>query len=197
MSDPAEPPPLPTSRANARAWAERAAWATLAVVVAWPAHWLEYYLPGRSAVAVVGAAFLVLLALRSTTRLRVRWRSFAAGAVAFGAVVVIRPWLDPDIAGGHLWCRFEADAWREASGTRSETRLWMIDDYLASHSPVGRPLAEIDSLLGKDDLNGYEHLGTREWWLGSERGMIRIDSETLVVEADDRGTVTKAYIYRD
>lgn len=191
------PPPLPTSHADARTWFERAVWAEFAIAIAWPSHWFKYELPGRSGFAVVAGAFLVLLALKAWVRLPFRWLAFLAGMFAFGACVAVRPWCDPSFLEVHLWCRFDAEAWRDASGTQSEARLWMVDDYLAAHSPVGRSLAEIDSLLGKDDLHGAVSAGAREWWLGSERGLIRIDSETLLVEADDQGTVTKAYIYRD
>lgn len=183
-------------RATATDWALRAAWAAGGAAVAWPLHWFKYSLPGQSPAAVVGAVWLILLVFDAKKGLPFRWGAFLVGALAFGACVVVRPWADPDFLKGHLWRRFEAQTWRDASYWSSE-RLWMIDDYLDAHSPVGRPLAEIDALLGKDDLRGQEHLGAREWGLGPERGFIRIDSETLVLEADERGTVTRAYIYRD
>jgi hypothetical protein len=184
-----------STQSHANVLAERAAWFACGVGVAWTAHWFKYVLPGRSPAAVV-ALLLVALVVGSRQGFAVRWRAYACGALALGACVIARPWVDPQFAPGWLWCKFDGDAWRDADYF-SEARLWMIDDYMATHSPVGRPLAEVDALLGEDDLHGREHTWTREWVLGSERGLFRIDSETLVVEADEHGLVTKVSIYRD
>ena len=194
----ADPDPAAAKpRTSARTWAERVVWFALGAGISWLAHWFKYGLPGRSPAACVAALFVVLLVVDARLGVPFRRWSYLVGALVLGGCVVVRPWLDPKFAAGRLWCRFDADAWRGVKESRSDARLWMIDDYLASHSPIGRPVAEIDALLGENDLHGREHLGAREWWLGSERGLLRIDSETLVIETDARDVVAKAWIYRD
>lgn len=197
MTDAAVPSPAEPTWTRSRAWRFRVARFSSGVAIAWLAHWLKYSLPQRSPAAVVGAVFVVLMVLEAKKGLPLRRNAFLLGALALGAAVCVRPWCDPGFAAGRLWCRFDAEAWRDVEANRSDARLWMIDDYLAEHSPVGRPVTEIDALLGKDELQGGEHIGSREWWLGAERGMIRIDSETLVLDVDGAGTVTKAWIYHD
>ena len=80
----------------------------------------------------------------------------------------------------------------------------MVDDLLADHSPIGRPVAEIDELLGPGRQRARHGLRARllperdrVWWLGDERGFIRIDSEWLVLRVDARATVTEARVVRD
>ena len=100
---------------------------------------------------------------------------------------------------------FDAAAWRQSKdGPRSDARVWMVDDFLAHHSPVGRPVAEIDTLLGPDDIAPGATRGRgnwkdcdRLWCLGHERGFISIDAEWLVLRVDASGTVTEAKLYRD
>jgi len=75
-------------------------------------------------------------------------------------------------------------------------RLRMIDDLLGRHQLVGKSKAEIDELFGVPPegsfFEGYDYV----YWLGPERGFIRIDSEWLAIKFED-GQVIKADIVRD
>jgi hypothetical protein len=75
-------------------------------------------------------------------------------------------------------------------------RLCMVDDLLAGGRLNGMTRSQVIELLGPPDSPGIERHGF-SYYLGPERGFIRIDSETLIVEFGVEGTVSRARIYRD
>jgi hypothetical protein len=101
----------------------------------------------------------------------------------------------------NYWHRreFEAAAWRrnERRDALWPTRLAMVDDLLARHPLRGLTRDSVERLLGPRDSTEY----FREWdlvyWLGPERGLIRIDSEWLVLKFGVDGRVSDYRIVRD
>jgi len=69
----------------------------------------------------------------------------------------------------------------------------MVDDLLASGRLNGMTETQVFEFLGPPD---GKRLGF-SYYLGPERGFMRIDSETLIVEFSAKGTVSRARIYRD
>jgi hypothetical protein len=55
---------------------------------------------------------------------------------------------------------------------------------------------EVIQLLGPSD-DGNTKGDAFGYWLGPERGFIRINLETLAIEFDAKNRVRKAYIWRD
>lgn len=92
---------------------------------------------------------------------------------------------------------FNTDLWKNQR--RSEyndawpPRLCMVDDLLASGRLNGMTESQVIELLGPPDS---KRLGL-SYYLGPERGFIRIDSETLIVEFGADGKVVRPRIYRD
>ena len=79
-----------------------------------------------------------------------------------------------------------------------EERTRIVDDLLSNHELVGMTEEEIVSLLGSDNNDyGYFNEPNRYvYYLGTERGLISIDSEWLILDFTD-GTVTDCYITMD
>ena len=77
------------------------------------------------------------------------------------------------------------------------TRLRMIDDLMASKRLNGLKRDQVESLLGpRDDTDKWEDWDL-VYWLGPERGLIRIDSEWLVIRFDSGERVTDYQLVRD
>ncbi|MBD2101664.1 hypothetical protein [Leptolyngbya sp. FACHB-261] len=102
---------------------------------------------------------------------------------------------------GNYWHRmsFDATVWKARSadsGAMWPTRLRMVDDLLAQHKLQGLTRDDITRLLGPAD-NVNASARDLEYYLGPERGLIRMDSETLVIHLDQNGRVKEYEIYRD
>ncbi len=95
---------------------------------------------------------------------------------------------------------FDAEVWR---ATRSEdshdsVRLRMVDDFLATHTPVGKSREDIVVLLGEPDDTTYFSNFDLVYHLGLERdSAFPIDSEWLVMRLDRNGLVTEALLVTD
>jgi hypothetical protein len=145
------------------------------------------------------AALAVLVVMRVARGPVVRPLAFAAGAAAVYVLLVGSLLLGPGI--NNYWHRreFEAAAWRrnERRDVLWPTRLAMVDDLLARHPLRGLTRDSVERLLGPRDSTEY----FREWdlvyWLGPERGLIRIDSEWLVLKFGVDGRVSDYRIVRD
>ncbi len=76
-------------------------------------------------------------------------------------------------------------------------RLCMVDDLLASGRLEGMTESQVIELLGPPGSRDEgKHLGF-SYYLGPERGFVRIDSESLVIEFDKEGKVRDSRIHRD
>lgn len=90
---------------------------------------------------------------------------------------------------------FDSSLWKNAEPPNS-IRLEMADDLLANHPLIGLSQPQIDALLGIPPKTAYFPEYQYVYWLGPERGFIRIDSEWLTIKFVD-GTVKEARIMRD
>lgn len=99
-------------------------------------------------------------------------------------------------SGVESW-QFESSVWKSTvPGTRDETRLFMVDDLLATHTLVGRSRADIVNLLGEPDSTPYFRHYDMVYYLGRERRAFGIDSEWLVLKLS-AGRVSEARLVTD
>lgn len=145
----------------------------------------------------------VVLALLVTIRARrgriVRPLAYALGAatpyVALGTFLLIGPTVEDRFRRE----RFDAAGWRRNTGENTlwPARLRMVDDLVAHHPLRGLTRDSVAGLLGEKDSTS----SWKEWdvvyWLGPERGLIRIDSEWLVLRYGADNRVTDWRIVRD
>jgi hypothetical protein len=99
---------------------------------------------------------------------------------------------------------FEAALWRNHENATQELmwppRLCMVDDLMRGGRLDRLSSNQVVALLGPPEEKGFpggakdSHL---HYWLGPERGFIRIDSEWLFITFDANQKVTRYWIYRD
>lgn len=100
---------------------------------------------------------------------------------------------------------FDRDTWRkgERLSTRGSSsdgvapRILMAEGLVRKRALLGKRRAEIEDMLGPPSDVGYFRTYDLVYWLGLERGFMRIDSEWLVVRLDATGTATEARIVND
>lgn len=94
--------------------------------------------------------------------------------------------------------RFDSTIWKAQDQSRDAeawpVRLCMADDLLAGGRWKGLTRNQVIDLLGPPDSE-LPHFFS--YYLGPERGFIRIDSETLVIDFDVPGKADRAWIHRD
>ncbi|MBP9707348.1 MAG: outer membrane protein assembly factor BamE [Oligoflexales bacterium] len=73
----------------------------------------------------------------------------------------------------------------------------MADDLIASKLLDGLTKEKVEDLLGKPDKTEYFYGWDFVYWLGDERGVLRIDSEWLMINFNDDGRVSEYTIDRD
>lgn len=90
--------------------------------------------------------------------------------------------------------KFNYENWIE----KQDKRVWMVDDLLEKHEIVGMYRNEIIELLGEpSDTEYFKESDNIVYWLGTERGLVRIDSEWLVIWFDDKDIAIDVKIMRD
>jgi hypothetical protein len=140
-----------------------------------------------------------LTVLRLSRGRSIRPLAFAVGAASVPVLMIGSLVLGPDIAD--YWHRraFEPAEWRRNArrDTMWPTRLTMVDDLLTRHSLRGMSRDSVERLLGPRDSTAYFRDWDLVYWLGPERGSIRIDSEWLVLKLDADGRVSDCRIVRD
>jgi hypothetical protein len=162
-------------------------WLGLQVVYDTRPRWL------RIAMAVVNwlpwALLLVVIVVRWRFGPGVRPLAYAAGAASPYLALVGVALLGPTIANWTHRERFTAAGWQANDRTDDmwPTRLRMIDDLIARHALTGLSRDSVRALLGPADSTSYWKDWDAVYQLGPERGLIRIDSEWLVLRfSDDR-----------
>lgn len=87
--------------------------------------------------------------------------------------------------------RFVSADWKTPTliHARDSIRMHMVDDLLGRYHLVGMTKAEVLSLLGRPDDTMY---GAFEYYLGAERGWLKIDDEILRVSFGPSGRVASA-----
>ncbi len=98
-----------------------------------------------------------------------------------------------------IFCRnilihsFSTERWKK----NPENRVDMVDDLLEKYELMGMTKEEIVLLLGEaTDTEYFKTENNMVYYLGPERGWIRIDSEWLVLEIQEH-RVSKVDICRD
>jgi hypothetical protein len=159
--------------------------------------WLRALMAGVRWLPWVALAMLTLV--RINRGRVVRPLAFAAGAAFVYVLVVGSLFLGPAIE--NYWHRreFEPVAWRrkERGNAMWPARLAMVDDLLARHPLRGLSRDSVEQLLGPRDSTDYFQEWDLVYWLGPERGFLRIDSEWLVLNLGLDGRVTDYRIVRD
>lgn len=92
---------------------------------------------------------------------------------------------------------FNSEAWKDDKQFRDDVRLRMVDDLLRGHDFSGMSRAGVIALLGKPDEAGCFPDWHLVYWLGPERGFIRMDSEWLVFRLDPQEKVSEFRIMTD
>jgi hypothetical protein len=168
----------------------------LSAAVSWAAlHSADSFLPGWLPWLV--AAVLVVAHLRG--RKTARPIAFLVGMGAQYAALLTLLFLGPSIADRLHRQRFEPVAWQRNFEAASmwPARLTMVDDLLASHRLQGLHREEVIRLLGPPDRGTTFPGWHMVYLLGPERGLIRIDSEWLVIRLNEAGRVAEAAVERD
>ena len=142
---------------------------------------------------------IVLLALRLRGRPRIRVGWYALGALLPFAGFAL--WILTESSVSNWWHheRFDAARWRAPADTAEifwPTRLRMVDDLLSRGVLRGLNRDSALALLGPPD-RASDTASTLRYYLGPERGWIRIDGEALVIEFDQSERVQEAKTMRD
>ena len=124
-----------------------------------------------------------------TKRRKLRIVAALAALLAVAVLMVWRVWFPGR--------EFDPAVWRDEVQVQDGVRLGMADRLLARRSLLGRTRAEVVAVLGEPPPTGYFADWDMVYWLGLERGWIRIDSEWLVLRLGKDGRVVDGRIVRD
>lgn len=165
--------------------------------MSWPA-WLKATDKALSYLPWIALA--LALAARLYLGRAIRLFSFAGGLAAPYLAVMMVLFMGPVAAD--YWHRktFDAPAWRAATDDRwSEwpVRLTMADDLLRSGVLRAKSQEDIVSLLGKPDPSRGWEKWDMVYFLGPQRGFLRIDGEWLVIKLGSDGTAQEIAIIAD
>jgi hypothetical protein len=100
--------------------------------------------------------------------------------------------------------KFNAEAWKTQEQVDHDPvwppRLCMVDDLMSGGQLDGLSSNQVITLLGLPHDKGFPG-GAKScdihYYLGPERGLIRIDSEWLFISLNADGNVQKYWLYRD
>ncbi len=148
-------------------------------------------------------ALLLCLALRLKKGPQVRVGCFAVG-------VMIHLWL-AGAATLFVWTSsashridFDEELWRNPSQVEHEElwppRLCMVDDLLASEQLEQLSRTQVIELLGEPASKDFPYGAVNcdiHYWLGPNRGLIRLDSEWLFITFDEHERVDRCWLYTD
>lgn len=96
---------------------------------------------------------------------------------------------------------FDAQLWRAHEGVGHDPmwppRLTMVDDLIGSGELDGLSRDQVVALLGPPELGETDEGNQYIYWLGPERGYLRIDSEWIAIDFGDDGKVKGYELMRD
>ncbi|ALC84030.1 MULTISPECIES: outer membrane protein assembly factor BamE domain-containing protein [Bacillus] len=132
---------------------------------------------------------LFLLILWKYTEIR------KAKFLAMTAIGIIPPLYCAIILGVNEYrSNFTVEKWVD----HENERVYMIDDFFNTYDLIGMEKDEVNSLLGKPTVTEYfKEDDNIVYYLGDERGLIRIDSEWLVLRFNDEEQVVNYEIRTD
>ncbi len=97
--------------------------------------------------------------------------------------------------------KFSADLWRNHETVEHSykwpPRLTMVDNLMASKKLQGLSKRQVIDMLGSPKDHGYFKEYDLVYWLGPERGSIRIDSEWLAISFNKEDKVNEYLLVRD
>lgn len=149
---------------------------------------------------LIGFALFVFCCVRRTF---LPLAGYITGSVAtfvlLFAMIVFRPTLD------NFWHRqaFNAEEWKDSkkSGhTMWPPRLCMIDSLMDSRQLNGMASNQVIDLLGPPADKSFPYGASQcdvHYYLGPERGFMRIDSEWLFIKFGEDGKVKRTWLYKD
>lgn len=150
----------------------------------------------------IGLAILVSLRVRGRTT--VRYGTYLAGILFAWVAFIGNIIFGPSVEYFFVQENFDAVIWRQEGVAPSDgdwpPRLCMAEDLISSGHLTGLKKAAVFDLIGEPRAGNYrfgEPDSSLVYYLGPERGFIRIDSEWLVVSFDDQGVVKKVRLARD
>ncbi len=121
------------------------------------------------------------------------WGCLLVAVVALGAITVAC-----GFEAGYLPTRaFDAITWRSVQRSDDATRLQMVESLIRSGKLNGLTHEQVVRLLGPDCDCDYFDDWDLVYWLGPERGLIRIDSEWLVIRFGQDSRVSNYELRRD
>ncbi len=100
--------------------------------------------------------------------------------------------------------KFDSELWRKQDTIEHNAfwppRLCMVDDLISSHALDGLAEHEVIQLLGSPHDKGFPFGSAQcdmHYYLGPERGFVRIDSEWLFITFGHDQKVHRYWLYRD
>ena len=172
-------------------------WFGLAITYDTRPPWLVTLMAAVTALPWLSLGTLVLLR---------RWRGPAYRPVAFAAGLSL-PYLftlsflflGPSLEDHWHRRPFDSQLWKanHAADPRWPDRLCMVDDLLGTMPLAGLSRDRIHELLGAGDGGHSWKNWDEAYLLGPERGMFRLDSETLVLRFGPDGRVSEYRILTD
>ena len=129
---------------------------------------------------------------RNTNR-KVAWAGLVSVALGLCALLILHFAYGPTPFDRQVWMEGE-----NVTPPEESPRLRMADGLVESGKLIGMTPEQVDAFLGPQTKTAYfrpEYAYV--YWLGDERGFIRIDSEWLVLRVAPNGTVSEARIVVD
>ena len=150
------------------------------------------------------AAFLVVLVLRFVKGRRVRVGFYFLGTATPTVLLIGWLFLGDSVADLVHRQKFNEETWRNQEQVEYDhmwpPRLCMVDNLMSSGRLDGLSSNQVFELLGPPHDKSFP-FGAKScdihYYLGPERGFIRIDSEWLFITFGDDGTVNRYWLYRD
>lgn len=172
-------------------------WLHLGVVYDTRPAWLVWLM--RLLEWLPGVAVGVVLLLRLLKGSQFRAVAYTVGSIT--PYVFVLSWLFFGSMLDEAWHRqdFNSAAWiaQEGGNTEWPARLRMVDDLLDEGQLRGLDRDSVLALLGPPEITTRWPDWDIIYWLGPERGFIRIDSEWLGIQFGSDGRVVATEILRD
>lgn len=92
---------------------------------------------------------------------------------------------------------FSSEEWKQTEQAEGNPRLAMVDSLILSGQLDQKTQEEVLTLLGPPTDTSYFSDWDAVYWLGPERGFLRLDSEWLVLRFDAEGRVSDYQLVRD
>ena len=149
-------------------------------------------------------AFVVVLVLRFIKGRRIRVGFYFLGTAAPMVLLLGRLSLGDSLANLVHRQKFDAESWRNQEQIEHDhmwpPRLCMVDNLMSSGRLEGLTSGQVVELLGTPHEKSFP-AGAKScdihYYLGPERGFMRIDSEWLFITFGDDGRVNRYWLYRD